>query len=768
MVSSSTASSAVRDQAFAALRAGLCPIPPAQDGSKAPIGKGEPWKQYQTVRPNEEQIDEWYSNDRTGLGLVCGAISGGLEALDIDDIECYRALRELAKAVGLEPLLESIEQGCSETSPNGARIYWRCSEVKGNTKLARRPKLPEEMENPDDKIKVLLETRGEGGFIITAPSYGTVHPSGKPYKALHGGFETIVTITPEERESLLDLARNFDQMPKSEVKVPDSPTPTKNGLRPGDDYNLRAEWPSILESAGWRSVYEGKDVTFWRRPGKTEGISATTNYAGTDLLYVFSSSTPFEPDRTYTKFATFALLNHDNDYTAAAKALSLNGYGDKPTRKEATGYSHDPGEYEVDNTPILTIIGLDSVVREEVTPLWPKRIFRGKLTIVAGDPGLGKSYMSLDIAARVSLGGPWPDDSGNAPLGNVLLVSAEDGIADTIKPRLELLGADMSRIFSLDITVKKGEEEVGLSLKEHTPQIEQKVRELDISLLVIDPVLAFTGRVDTHKSAEVRALLAPLAAMAERTGCALLGIMHPNKNSTEGNLMYRISSSLDFAAAARSVMVMGKHPDNPELRVMATVKCNLSAIPEPMAFGFTHDGCFTWHGTADIDVSQIMASPIRDEDRNELEEAVRFLEGLLEEGPIPAKTVETEAKNAAISMRTVQRAKKKLGIESARDNSAGGSRGKGEWKWYKPEDVQHCQTPSPTVGNLERSRSNGHSPDTEDQALFNIANGNLEDAQIVADTGPAQAQSFNIANAETQDLATLNDADNSAPDILEF
>ena len=118
-------------------------------------------------------------------------------------------------------------------------------------------------------------------------------------------------------------------------------------------------------------------------------------------------------------------------------------------------------------------------------------------------------------------------------MGNVLLVSAEDGLADTIKPRLELLGADMSRIFSLGITVRKGDEEVGLSLKEHISQIEQKVRELDITLVLIDPVLAFTGWTNTHKSAEVRAFLSPLTAMAERTGCALLSIMHPNKNSTE-------------------------------------------------------------------------------------------------------------------------------------------------------------------------------------------------------------------------------------------
>ena len=110
-----------------------------------------------------------------------------------------------------------------------------------------------------------------------------------------------------------------------------------------------------------------------------------------------------------------------------------------------------------------------------------------------------------------------------------------------------------------------------------------------------------------------------------------------------------------------------------------------------MLFGFTNDGCFMWKGTADIDVSQLLASPMRDEDRSEMDEAINFLTDLLKEGPVPAKTVEQESKNAGVSMRTVYRAKKKLGIESARANSEGSDRGKGEWKWYKPEDVQHCQ-----------------------------------------------------------------------------
>jgi hypothetical protein len=389
----------------------------------------------------------------------------------------------------------------------------------------------------------------------------------------------------------------------------------------------------------------------------------------------------------------------------------------------------------------------------------------GKLAVIAGDPGLGKSYASLDIAARVSLGGPWPDGSGNAPKGNVLLLSAEDGLADTIKPRLELLGADMSRIFSLGLTVHKAEEDKSLSLQQHLPLIEREILEKGIILLVVDPLLGFTGKADTHKTAEVRGLLSPMSAMAERTGCAILAVMHPNKNSQESNLLYRISASLDFVAAARSVMVIAKHPNNPDQRVMVTVKCNLTAHPEPLAFGFTMDGCFTWKGVAEVDVSRLMAPSMREEDRNELQEAIYFLQTLLADGPIAATQAEAERKEMGISERTLRRAKAALGVESARFNKEGSNRGKGEWRWYMPENVQGGQTTCPTVGRLEDSSSKGHFPDMEEGAAFNIANGRLEDSTLGRLENPDPegeksknpVQSFKAANPEGRDLAALND-----------
>jgi putative DNA primase/helicase len=287
------------------------------DGSKAPVGE---WGNYQKELPSLREVESWYGPN-TGVGLVCGRISGNLECLEFDDPAVYEGYTELARASGLGDLLERIESGYLECSPSGG-IHWlyQCAEISRNSKLARRPE-------GDRSVKVLIETRGEGGYIIIAHSFGRVHPSGKPYVLLRGGVDTIATITPEERRSLFELACTFDLMPK--VRLAENPNHVMNipGGRPGDDFNARADWEHILDPRGWSEVYQRGEVAYWRRSGKDCGVSATTNWQGSDLLYVFSTSTIFEAERGYSKFSAFALLEHGGDFNAAAEALAKQGYG---------------------------------------------------------------------------------------------------------------------------------------------------------------------------------------------------------------------------------------------------------------------------------------------------------------------------------------------------------------------------------------------------------------------------------------------------------
>ena len=191
----------------------------------------------------------------------------------------------------------------------------------------------------------------------------------------------------------------------------------------------------------------------------------------------------------------------------------------------------------------LSVTRMDQVQSEAVDWLWDRRIPMGKITLISGDPGVGKSFLTLDLAARVSKGSNWPDGTP-CPVGSVLLFSAEDGVSDTIRPRLDKLGADLERIHFANATLIDGGVEVAVSLAEHLSAFEREIKVHDASLLVIDPLLAFTGgETDTHVTAQVRALMSPLAALAQRTGCSILGVGHLNKNSKESNSCTRNGSS---------------------------------------------------------------------------------------------------------------------------------------------------------------------------------------------------------------------------------
>lgn len=325
----------IQQAARDAFHAGLCTIPPREDGSKAPAAV---WRKYQHARPDQATLKGWWGSC-TGLGVVCGKVSGNLELFEFDEPHTYQAYKDLAHQAELGDLVARLEAGYCEDTPSGG-VHWlyRCSEIGGSTKLAKRVKRPDERKAPDDTIKTLIETKGEGGFVIVAPSNGRVHPTGRPYRLRSGGFQSIPTLTPDERAALHQLARAFDEMPAKQPPPQAAPErlPAGGDLRPGDDYTARSTWPELLEPRGWTAIGQQGERTLWRRPGKREGLSATTNHAGSDLLWVFSTSTPFESERSYDRFGAYAVLEHGGDQPAAARALAARGYG-TPARQPVNG-----------------------------------------------------------------------------------------------------------------------------------------------------------------------------------------------------------------------------------------------------------------------------------------------------------------------------------------------------------------------------------------------------------------------------------------------
>lgn len=313
--------------ALAAHRAGLSVIPPKPNG-KAPILAT--WKEFQERRATLEELATWYADGLNGIGVVCGRVSGNLMALDFDDIQAYHDLKELTKTAGLEELVARIEAGYLESTPRGGRHWlWRCSQVRGNEKLASRP------TRQDDSFtghKTLIETRGEGGYVVVSPSTGSIDGRPATYERLSGLFRTIVEISPEDQETLLRLSRTLDEVGPSPYKEQET-TYYAGTERPGDKFNRETKAGDLLSKHGWTYLYSRNGTDYWRRPGKTEGLSATTNHNGHNAAWVFSTSTGLPSDQYLSPFALLTFLEHSGDFSSAARALASTLPSTIPSRK---------------------------------------------------------------------------------------------------------------------------------------------------------------------------------------------------------------------------------------------------------------------------------------------------------------------------------------------------------------------------------------------------------------------------------------------------
>ncbi len=222
------------------------------------------------------------------------------------------------------------------------------------------------------------------------------------------------------------------------------------------------------------------------------------------------------------------------------------------------------GEYDASRVVLRCVAGIEA---RPVRWLWPGRIARGKVSMLAGHPGLGKSQICLSVAAIVTTGGLWPVDRTRCERGDVVIFSAEDDPEDTIRPRLETAGADLTRCHILEAVEDRAPDgkirRRAFSLVDDLPRLSAKLAELPrVALIVIDPITAYLGETDSHKAAEVRAVLAPLAELAARHGAAIIAVSHLRK-STAGEALLQVTGSLAFVAAARAAYVVAKDQENP-------------------------------------------------------------------------------------------------------------------------------------------------------------------------------------------------------------
>jgi hypothetical protein len=304
----------------------------------------------------------------------------------------------------------------------------------------------------------------------------------------------------------------------------------------------------------------------------------------------------------------------------------------------------------------LEVVKMSDVKPERVDWLWPSWIPRGMVTILDGDPGLGKSTLVCEIAACLSTGRVLPGQAHPVQT-TVLLFNAEDAAACTIRPRLDAAGADTTRVLTPKDPL--------ISIPECLPQIELTIEQQGVGLIVFDPLMAFlSARIDSHKDQDVRRALSPLTAMAARRNVAVLLVRHLNK-APGGSAIYRGGGSIGIVAAARAGLLLGRDPNDPDLRILANTKPNLAPKGRALRFALVSVGDVArieWRGTCDITADDLCAAPDPDATPGAREAAADCLLELLADGPLSAGDVYKTAQERGHKHRTVQRAARELGI----------------------------------------------------------------------------------------------------------
>ena len=537
--------------ALAAHDAGACVVPPLQNGSKAPIGL---WKRYQSRRPARTQVETWYKNPkRTGIGYVGGAVSGGLEMLEFEgravDAGLVKRFCDDAKADPiLAAIIDKVAAGWSEKSPSGGlHLQYLCIET-GNVKLAKRA-----------DGKDLIETKGEGGYFIGAPSNGTVHPTGEAWQSFRGGPATVVDLAPDERQLLHEHARRYHETPsrkahrEPEGEWQESPPRTFTGASWIDavvaDYNARNTWGDVL-AGKFEHLHDKGTISYWHYIGADNDIGATTNAKGTDTLIVFSGTANgagwdiFDGNGkapSYDKFSAHVQIEHGRSDTTtrteAARKLRSEGYGPPPEPDSSDGDtlkagrrttpsppSDDPGTEEEGERSSFDRIDLEPVVAGNYTQPTPDLLersdgqalfYRGQVNGLHGDSGTGKGWVLCFAIAQLIRQGE-----------KVMLVDLED-VPGSIVARLRLLGLSDAQIVA------------GLDYRRPTTEftraaVAQLVADVTTgghALVIIDSLgeaFALNG-INEDKDAEVGPWLRAVARPLGDTGAAVVLVDHSTK-----------------------------------------------------------------------------------------------------------------------------------------------------------------------------------------------------------------------------------------------
>ena len=621
---------------------------------------------------DEQQIREWWSYHlNAAIGLRTGETSG-VFAVDIDprnggDISLENMEDEHSK------LPNTVE---SQTGGGGRHLLFRWPD---------RP-----VSCSTGKIAPGIDIKGDGGYIILPPSD---HKSGRQYCWLfgQGPGECKIADAPEWLLEMVEQGHNV-------------PLPKCEEYSTFCDSNSDNTTPISVDDDIIPDGYRNKTLTSLAGHMRQVGMGLEEIRAALLATNLRRCRPPL--DAAEVEQISHSIIRYDPD---TSRQALIEHWPERFLNKWENLKNLDNHIIE-HGAPIFRC--MDDIEIEDIDWLWRGFLAGGKLAMFSGDPGTGKSTISTDLAARISIGAPWPDGAPAHTLGSVILLSKEDAPEDTIKPRLKLAGANMSNVYILE-GVKQADlnrneiVETDFNLDRDLFTLEQLLRKLpDCKLVVIDPIGNYMGQANSHNDASVRSVLGPLAKLAMQYDVAVLAIAHLNKDS-EKAAIYRTLGSVGFVGIARIAFGAIKDPDDPsgKRRYLLPIKSNISNDRAGLAYsietelvGKTDHAKILWEPEPvtisiddlvgskrkaevnDVDISAITGpSP----NAEKLIEAVEWLVWRLAHGVLSQKELVKFACQDGISKSTLDRAKKELGITPHRQ----GFGKKGGWFWHLPDDV---------------------------------------------------------------------------------
>jgi hypothetical protein len=471
--------------------------------------------------------------------------------------------------------------------------------------------------------------------------------------------------------------------------------------------------------AGWADFFRGRHVVILPDnddPGRKHAaaVAAALLSAAASVRIVELPGLPTKGDVSDWRDAG-GTIERFRELTGAAAPMDAAALSE--LRARWTPADSEPNHAARAETGSLVTRRMSDIEAKPVSWLWPGRIARGKVSIIAGNPGLGKSQVTASIAAVVTTGGRWPVDRSQCAPGDVVFLSAEDDPADTLRPRLEAARANLHRVHVMEAVISgytgEGQQQNrAFSLQRDVEALSAKLSELgDVATVVIDPITAYLGDVDSHRNAEVRALLAPLSELAANHGTAIIGVSHLNKSAGTDALM-RVTGSLAFVAAARAAYLVAQDPENPARRFFLPMKNNIG--PDSAGLAFRIEGATVQSAAGPLETSLVVwdSEPVTTtadevmrtqvpEHGSALREAEEWLRETLSE-PTPAAEISRMASDAGISGKTLRRASESLRIVKGKTGMKAG------WVWSLPpkmpktsEDAQqNCMGTFEKVGHL--------------------------------------------------------------------